>query len=137
MKARGHSELVDYKSYRPLIVEDIMGCWVKVHWNFTLKCWSVSGKDGLLGHTNMITLECVELKVQPGGRERAIREDCKNVHAYVAGHVRPTVLLGNAESVRYSYKDGESVGAFRLADKTPVTAARLAQAGYDGLYVVR
>lgn len=62
---------------------------VKVYRNLTKDCYSVVNcKTGLVvNHVKSICLADCVLRVRPAGRERVIKEQCKNVHAYVSGFI--------------------------------------------------
>ena len=62
---------------------------VEVYWNLHRKCWSVRHANGNLIENNphriYVELEDVAWVVQPGGRQRVLREGKKNVHAFARG----------------------------------------------------
>ena len=66
------------------------GLKVKVYYNLHKKCFSVKDyRTGLvIGHTNRVVLEDATFKVSEAGRQRVIREQKKNVHAYVIGTLK-------------------------------------------------
>lgn len=60
---------------------------VKVYYNLNLKCLSVIDMDTgrLYCHGNYIEITNASFKVQQSGRRRVLRENKKNVHAYIKG----------------------------------------------------
>lgn len=63
---------------------------VFIYKNLHKGCWSVRALEGVnkgrvILHTDDITIKDCEFRVQPGGRERVLREGRKNVHAGVVG----------------------------------------------------
>ena len=62
---------------------------VEVYKNNHKNCWSVrDNKTGKVeGHTKTIHLRDATLVVRPAGRERVLREQRKNVHAFVKGEI--------------------------------------------------
>lgn len=58
---------------------------VKVYWNLHKKCFSVQHKGRVIEYTDHIILVNAEFKVSQSGRARVLREQRKNVHAFVAG----------------------------------------------------
>tara|TARA_Y100000114_G_scaffold156963_1_gene186296 strand:+ start:2516 stop:3052 length:537 start_codon:yes stop_codon:yes gene_type:complete len=63
---------------------------VKVYWNLHKKLFSVVALEGerkgkVIQHANRIELKDVTFKVSEAGRQRVLRERCKNVHAFVIG----------------------------------------------------
>jgi hypothetical protein len=72
---------------------------VRVYYNLRTHCWSVKdrdtkakghhkGKGLVLCHTRQIALSTVTPYVSEAGRQRVIREQRKNVHAFLDGFVR-------------------------------------------------
>jgi hypothetical protein len=63
-----------------------------VYFNLHSGLWSVKALDGFLkgkvvGHAERIRLKDCKLKVSEAGRQRVLRERCKNVHAGVVGEI--------------------------------------------------
>ena len=67
---------------------------VRVYYNLNRKCYSVQryvqGKGWRLDHhTDELILKNVTTKVYKSGRDRCIREQVRNVHAYLLGEYFP------------------------------------------------
>jgi len=60
---------------------------VEVYRNLHKKCWSVRQGGKVKVHTSYICLQDVNFVVQPAGREKVLREQKKNVHAFVKGYL--------------------------------------------------
>ena len=60
---------------------------VQVYYNLHKKCWSVRQSGLVVSHTNYITLREVRFLVGKSGRQKVLREQRKNVHAYASGYV--------------------------------------------------
>ena len=60
---------------------------VHVYRNLHKHCWSVRQDGKVKVHTSYICLQDVNFVVQPAGREKVLREQRKNVHAYVKGYL--------------------------------------------------
>lgn len=60
---------------------------VKVYWNFHKKLFSVQHKGLVVAHNKSLILINPEFRVGEGGRQRVIREESKNVHAYAIGEL--------------------------------------------------
>ena len=60
---------------------------VEVYRNLHKDCWSVRQDGKVLFHTEYICLRDAEFVVQPAGREKVLREQKKNVHAFVKGYL--------------------------------------------------
>lgn len=76
---------------------------VAVYWNLHKKCWSIQSREGedygkLFDHAETVRLQHCQFKVSEAGRQRVLRENRKNVHAFVVG-----------ELVTYDTTDGRRV----------------------------
>ena len=60
---------------------------VKVYFNLHRKCYSVQQNGLVVGHAYCIALRDVTCKVSEAGRQRVIKEQRKNVHAYMVGTI--------------------------------------------------
>lgn len=60
---------------------------VEVYYNLHKHCLSVRHKGKVIKHVAEITLRDAKFVVQEGGRQRALRERKKNVHAFVKGEL--------------------------------------------------
>ena len=58
---------------------------VEVYRNLHKKCWSVRQAGLVKFHCHRVNLRDCQMVVQPAGRAKVIREQKKNVHAYVVG----------------------------------------------------
>lgn len=63
---------------------------VFVYWNLHKNVWSVKALDGkdkgrVIYHANNVVLHDCTFKVSQAGRQRVLRDQCKNVHAGVVG----------------------------------------------------
>jgi len=61
----------------------------EVYWNLRKRTWSVRAKDTrlVIDHKDSILLKDAILSVKQGGRERVLRDQQKNVHAFAIGEV--------------------------------------------------
>ena len=74
----------EYQKQRSLIDPDRK---IEVYRNLHKKCWSVR-QDGLVKfHCEKVCLKGCKFAVQPAGRARVLRENRKNVHAFVRGYL--------------------------------------------------
>ena len=74
---------------------------VFVYWNLHKLVWSVKALEGkdkgrVIRHTKEITLYACTFKVSQAGRQRVLREQCKNVHAGVVGK-----WIGGTEGIAF------------------------------------
>lgn len=98
----------------------------RVHWNITLRCWSVlewtPGKGWRLDrHVAAIDLLDAETRVSESGRERVRDSGVKNVHADITGR---TMLRSDA--VPFRYGDAERIRYNPFRDDWFVTAEGVA-----------
>lgn len=87
---------------------------VEVYRNLHKTCWSVRDvKTGLvIDHVDSIHIQNATLVVQPAGRKKVLKEQKKNVHAFIRGTISDAPIT-LAEKITYNpYKRG----AFVLAD---------------------
>lgn len=62
------------------------GQYVQVYYNLHRHCLSVQNrKRKVIGHVDRAVLRDVKFYVSEAGRQRVLREKCKNVHAKVRG----------------------------------------------------
>jgi len=115
---------------------------VRVYRNLTAGDWSVQRKvelgDGKLGwrvrgHVAAVELVDVKFHVGKSGRERVLREQCKNVHAWLEGSIdlldMDAFPYGDADRVAYNpYR----AGTFTMGGTTPVVAARRVRLNPNG-----
>jgi hypothetical protein len=65
---------------------------VEVYYNLHKKTFSVRALEGenrgrVIAHTNEVALEDVKFVVRESGRQKVLKEKCKNVHAFVRGNL--------------------------------------------------
>ena len=74
---------------------------VKVYWNLHKDCFSVQQGGLVVGHTEKIVLSGVEFRVSQAGRERVLKEQRKNVHAFITGYITCDTVVGG-DAVTYN-----------------------------------
>jgi len=57
------------------------------HRNLNRHVWSLTRRGIVVAHVPAVVMEDCELRVRPGGRERVLRQQRKNVHAFIVGEV--------------------------------------------------
>jgi len=89
---------------------------VKVYWNLHRKCFSIQQKGLVVAHADMVKLSDVTFKISEAGRQRVIKEQRKNVHAYMIGTLTDELFrIGSSHALTYNpYK----VGAFVIRHST-------------------
>jgi hypothetical protein len=111
---------------------------VFVYWNLHRDCWSVKALDGelkgkVIYHAQEIPLWECEFKVSEAGRQRVLREKCKNVHAGVVGYMQddmlaPAFKLGRRVTYnpyKYdSFVDAQTLEPVRRSDFASLTDTR-------------
>ena len=81
--------------------EAIGGQRVRVYKNLHNGMWSIKQKGLVIGYAKEIALENVSYIVSQAGRVRVLKEQRKNVHAYVEGCVSP--YPDNSVCIEVSY----------------------------------
>ena len=76
---------------------------VEVYRNLHKKCWSVRQRGKVKLHTDYICLQNAEFKVSQKGRERVLREQRKNVHAFIKGFIIDAAEINKWEDAMESY----------------------------------
>jgi hypothetical protein len=64
-----------------------IGYLVEVYWNLHRECFSVRTKGRVVAHAARLKLTNVTFKVSEAGRARVLREQRKNVHAFIVGRL--------------------------------------------------
>lgn len=67
---------------------------VLVYRNLRNGLLSIKQNGVVVGHTDSLVLENIKFIVKESGRQRVLREQQKNVHAYVSGHI---LVSGNVK----------------------------------------
>lgn len=104
---------------------------VKVYYNLHKHCFSiVSLEKGenygrVVAHRQVITLSDVTFKVSEAGRQRVLRENRKNVHAYVIGQLVENIELPQGNTVAITYNPYKFNSFVTLDGFTPVHQAKL------------
>ena len=76
---------------------------VEVYRNLHKKCWSVRQRGKVKLHTDYICLQNAEFKVSQKGRERVLREQRKNVHAFIKSFIVDAAEINKMEDAMESY----------------------------------
>lgn len=65
----------------------LIGKQVRVYRNLRHNCWSVQHRGLVVAHAKTVKLRNVRFTVSQAGYERFVRENKKNVHAFVTGEL--------------------------------------------------
>lgn len=103
---------------------------VYVYYNLHKHCWSVRERGKVIAHLPSLTLEDVTFKVSLKGRERVLREQRKNVHAFAVGVLKPALIVP-PDALRISYNPYRS-SFFETSQGVPVHAAGIVAFTEDG-----
>jgi len=76
---------------------------VEIYRNLHKKCWSVRQRGKVKLHTDYICLKNAEFKVSQKGRDRVLKEQRKNVHAFIKGFIVNPAEINKMEDVLESY----------------------------------
>lgn len=96
---------------------------VEVYFNLHRKCFSVRKNGIVIRHCNRITLKNSTFKVSQAGRNRVLKEQKKNVHAFVVGSPIGKISDGcyDVNEIGYNpYKQGYFI---RKANKEAIHSA--------------
>ncbi len=82
---------------------------VFVYYNLHKKLWSVKALDGsnkgrVIAHSDYVELSNAKPKVSQAGRQRVLRDKCKNVHAGITGTLENLDRLNMQD-----YKDSKAI----------------------------
>ena len=79
---------------------------VEVYWNLRKHTWSVRAKKThlVIDHKDSILLKDAILSVKQGGRNRVLRDQQKNVHAFAIGTVKELDPIYNISPLADNYK---------------------------------
>lgn len=80
---------------------------VFVYWNIHKNLWSVKALEGeskglVIERVKNITLSNCEFKVSEKGRQRVLKEKCKNIHAGVVGYISEQSEIVNFSQITYN-----------------------------------
>ncbi len=60
---------------------------VEIYWNVRKGCWSIRQSGKVVRHTGSLLLSEVDLIVREKGRQRTLKQQRKNVHAWAKGYL--------------------------------------------------
>ena len=80
---------------------------VKAYFNLHKRTFSIVAMEGdqkgrVIGYADTLHMEDVEFKVSEAGRQRVLREQTKNVHAYVVGNLVDTPQVKHQTPITYN-----------------------------------
>lgn len=76
---------------------------VHVYRNLHKNCWSVRHKGKVIKHLDELILTEASFHVQPAGRAKVLRENRKNVHAYVKGYLDDGLAIRSSRKTPITY----------------------------------
>lgn len=85
---------------------------VDVYWNINRRCFSIKScsTGRVVGYTDAINLVKAQFIVREAGRQRVLREQQKNVHAFVRGYITQASLASADRQAKYNpYKNDKFV----------------------------
>lgn len=94
---------------------------VEVYFNLHEKCFSIRYKKKVIYHLNKVFLNNVKFKVSEAGRQRVLKEQRKNVHAFVVGDLE----VGNIKKgIEIKYDPYRFKTFVTQIDNKPVRSAK-------------
>ena len=107
----------------------MLGKEVRVYRNLRNKLLSVQAKVNgswlVIGHTDDINLSAPKFVVSKAGRERVIKEQRKNVHAYVVGTITSETIGKECTARRVTYNPYKFDSFVEAKSLNQVTSAQL------------
>lgn len=101
---------------------------VEVYRNLHKKCWSVRQRGKVKLHTDYICLKNAEFKVSQKGRERVLKEQRKNVHAFIKGFIVDAAEINKMPDDSVEWTDVSynpyKYNSFVTATEKPIKFAR-------------
>ena len=86
-----------------MTITDLQGLKVKVYYNLHKHCLSVQHRGKVVAHVQHITLSDVHFRVNEAGRQRVLRTNQKNVHAFIIGVVSQSVDCSTYTNIEVAY----------------------------------
>jgi hypothetical protein len=113
---------------------------VFVYFNLHKKVWSVKALEGeargrVILHARELCLEDCAFKVSEAGRQRVLRERCKNVHAGVVGTLRDTLPAPVSCVRRITYDPYRFSSFVDAASLAPLSHAPWARFCAQGVFI--
>ena len=128
----GGSHRVENREVRSVPKAELVGKRVKVYYNLANFRWSVMSEGKVVLHTDYIALSDVVFYINESGRQRVLREQKKDVHAYAIGVVQD-FSLSEAEVPAPEYTTELTYNPFKYdsfvvkSTEQPVTKAAFVQ----------
>lgn len=103
---------------------------VFVYYNLHKKLWSIKALEGenkgkVVHHSEHVLLSDVTPKVSQAGRDRVLREQCKNVHAGLVGYLEAFEMTGTKLGMGISYNPYFEDHFYYVDDRTEFTGSVL------------
>lgn len=112
---------------------------VRVFKNHKHGCYSIMQRGVVRASARQVRLRDVEFRVREAGRQRMLREQRRNVHAFAVGRLVDFVHPGDTRDMEPMVGRGAFYDPWRFASfvdsdtEAPVTAVRVAQFDEDGV----
>lgn len=113
---------------------------VRVFKNLKLGCYSIMQNGALRASARQIRLSDVEFRVRESGRQRMLREQRRNVHAFVVGHLVEYVHPDETRNLDNITGRGVFYNPYRFASfvdcetETPVLKADMVHFDESGVF---
>ena len=106
---------------------------IRVYRNLRRKCYSIQADGRVIDYAPTLWLQNVTFLVSEGGRERALREGRRNVHAYAVGEVcEDPGISAQGSEVRYNPFRWRTFVDART--HKPIRSAAFVYLGLNGVY---
>lgn len=110
----------------PISLEQLHGQRVRVYFNLHNRLFSLQHKGRVVAHVPEVALKDVNFKVRESGRQRVLRDQRKNVHAFVDGTFTHSPDRAALLPQVVSYNPYKYDSFVRAHDKSPIHNAKAA-----------
>lgn len=93
---------------------------VECYWNLHKHVYSVRHKGKVIGHFPTVVLQDAEYRVSEAGRKRVLKEQVKNVHAYILGRLSSHDLEFFKKDKQVTYNPYKYETFVDCISKTPI-----------------
>ena len=98
---------------------------IEVYWNLHKKLYSIRESGIVVDHMPALAITNATFAVQPAGRAKVVKEQRKNVHAFVRGYRQPMLMsLDKDELVAVTYNPYRHESFIIKYTEEPVYEAR-------------
>lgn len=98
------------------------------------KWYSIQQKGLVVAHTTNIKLRDIEFKINLKGKERAIKEQTRNVHAYIVGYYTENKQI-KIKTNKITYNPFKNKGFYRIDNNQEINNAKFCIINQKGVNI--